>query len=156
MRHIQIALLILAATVAIVAQAQAQDGRARASNPAPISALRDKKWWVGEAVILGTLAADGQSTCRAFGQGYHESNPILQNTSRCRNVALFVAGAAVAQTVAHLLVHRYSQRIDGKWWHLQGYVAIPAVVVAIHGSAAIHNYTLPSAADLAAARARLQ
>lgn len=117
---------------------------------------KDKKWWAGAAVIAGSIALDVQSTCRVFGRGYAESNPILRGSTNCGQIA----GVATAYTAGMIGFHALAWHCEsGKLWHCRGlnqdegqnhkawqtlsYTVFPAINAAVHIPSAVHNYRLP-------------
>src|ERR1700757_4824709 len=68
----------------------------------------DKKWWIGEAVIVGSTMADANSTCRGIKRGGVEQNVLLGPSPHCGHIYAFEGGAAGYWTVFHIL--------DWHWW----------------------------------------
>jgi len=128
-------LIVLALTIsAITGSASAE----------PRHWYKDPKWWVGEAVIVGATMADANSTCRGLQRGGTEQNVILGPHPGCGHVYALEASALASYTALHALEWRLviGDEPDPKLgWRMFGYASVPVVVLAIHGSAAIRNYS---------------
>lgn len=138
------AIIVLALALAACAAppTRAQGAGAIRAAPAHKSALRDWKWWVGEAVIVTATGIDAQSSCRMWARGYVEANGPARGNNSCGETVGIIMGANIVYTTLHLLNHRYIVQTsdDSKLWRTLGRLEIPAIVAAIHGQAAAHNY----------------
>lgn len=89
---------------------------------------KDKKWWAGEAVILGMAATQGIATSRVksggtFAFGNHTSNA---------KIALFEAGVNVPVfTGLHIFEWHLGHNDPNKYWRFTSYAAVPAADAAI-------------------------
>lgn len=123
--------------------AYARPHESRITNHQSRPALKDWRWWIGEGIILGAVAADAASSCRFPAHGYREANPILGPHPSCRDTSLLLTGAAGFYTGLHLLNHWIGRNEDygpNQWLR---YGSVPLAVAAVHGTAAVHNYMLP-------------
>lgn len=122
---------------------------ARSADATPRHWYTDKKWWVGEAVIVGSTMADAASTCRGVGRGGVEQNMILGPSPSCGHVFAFEVGATGYWTFFHALDWHLmnGENPDAKLgWRVFGYTVIPIAAFAVNGSAAIQNFGVPNPA----------
>jgi hypothetical protein len=56
-------------------------------------AVHDREWRMAALISAAAVAADVFTTCRAFQNGLHETNPIYNNTNNC---GVIVTGAVVS------------------------------------------------------------
>lgn len=101
----------------------------------------DKKVLVGEAIIIGsTLGLDAISTCQRIHLGT-DKNPLIHSCG----TAVAVEGAAAGfYTVLNYAEWHFGHDDPNKYWRFASYWSIPVTVCAIHCSAAIHNWDLPT------------
>jgi len=151
----RIAVLILALTLGMASYSRAQGTRPNWAGRVHVSALRDWRFVAGEAVIATVQILDGYSSCRAFGRGYVEGNPVFKGNHSCRNVGLQMGGAFAFDTTLNLLEHKYGAGDPSRFWRNFAAWSIPAIAVAVHGSAAAHNFSLADKSAQAIARARI-
>ena len=108
------------------------------------SALRDKKWWIGETVIILATALDAATT--AYGQGKNpqvlEGNPILGLHPSNGRVAGFSLLSLGVNTGLHYGAYRVSHNDPSKVWRFAGEWSMPTVVAAINGRQGINNAIL--------------
>jgi hypothetical protein len=124
---------------------------------APKHWYTDGRWWAGTAVIVGSNILDVQSSCRAYGMGYHEQGSLLRGTRSCGKVAavgmsftgLYIGLHALAwhcqQSSFHPFTCYGANQYDGnhpKLWGAMVYGTIPAIQAGVHLNAAIGNYRL--------------
>jgi hypothetical protein len=154
--RVRIAILVLAYVAIWQPTGRAQGVRPVQSGRTHISALRDWRFWTGEAVIAASQILDGASTCKAFHYGAVESSPLDRGSRSCRTASLGLSGAFAFDTALNLLQHKWF--VDGNGGVLDTVIAfsVPAAVAPIHFQAAAHNYHLIRTDELAAARARLE
>ncbi len=102
---------------------------------------KQRKFWVGAAVIAGCMAADAHSTLNAR-RGLVETNPALGARPDTGSVvALSSAGFALEFTL-HALSYHVEEGDPSKTWRFIGHWWSPVAAVAIPGRSAIHNYRL--------------
>lgn len=116
---------------------------ASAASAEPRKWYKSGKWWAGEAVIVGALVADGQSTCRMFKYGYYEANWILHGSRSCGQAVGLLVGVGALDTTFHWAGYRLMRNDPSPLWRASQYFVVPAIVAVGHGGAAIHNYRLP-------------
>jgi hypothetical protein len=104
----------------------------------------DWKVYVGLGVITGAVIADGQSTCLAFSHGYVEAGHFGRGNTSCAKATIGVTAAGALYGTTYILQARHFEESNSRAWRAISLVALPAIVVAGHGSAAIHNYDLLS------------
>lgn len=117
---------------------------ATSASAEPKHWYKDKKWWIGEAVIAAAVAADYHSTAIQRGTG-RETNMLLGPSPSNRRLVIVGSSAFGYWTALHVLDWHFWHDDPVKGWRTFGYTAIPVAAAAIHGSAAIHNYELPAA-----------
>ncbi len=102
---------------------------------------KQKKFWVGAAIIAGCMAADAHSTINAR-HGLVETNPALSPHPDVKSVvALSSAGFAVEFTL-HALSYHVEEDDPSKTWRFIGHWWSPVAAAAIPGRSAIENYRL--------------
>src|SRR3974390_676398 len=101
----------------------------------------DKKWWVGEAVIVTAVALDMNSTAGAIHRGGWETNVFLCPHPSTRRIAIMGTAAGGYWTFFHALDWHFFHD-DSKGFRIFSYTAIPAIAVATHVPAAINNYSV--------------
>lgn len=143
--RLQIAILVLAASVLPAGVGRAQGARPIPSVRAHKPALKDKHWWIGEAVILASTTLDAQSTCRGFNRGLVEQSFLLRGSQSCRNAVLAIGVGDVVYTALHLWAHKLGGSDAPLGWRIVGDTEVPGIVAAFHLRAAIHNYRVESA-----------
>lgn len=116
---------------------------ASCADASPRRWYKNPKWWAGEAVIVGALALDGHSTCRAFAHGYVEGSLLLQGSRSCGNAVEILAVGGAIYTGLHIVLGHVGETEPNKFWRALGYVEVPSVAAGFHGYAAAHNYSLP-------------
>jgi hypothetical protein len=146
---------VLVLTLRRASTAHAQGAVPPEKVTAHISALHDRKWWIGEAVMASALALDAQSTCHGFTHGLIEGGPLSTGTNRCAKVAVGVVVQGALGTALYLVEHKLSLRETGRGWRALGYIGVPAIASAPHFYAAVHNYRLTASVEHAAALARI-
>lgn len=102
----------------------------------------DAKLWLGEAAIIGSLVADGRSTCVGFRHGLVEGSPLDRGTRSCgASIGVLVAAGSV-YTALHVESVRLRRDDPSRPWRIAGYTAVPVIACAFHCTGAIHNYNL--------------
>jgi len=109
-------------------------------DAAPRHWYSDARWWAGEAVIVGSVIADGRSTCTAFGRGEVEWSILARGTTSCKRITLSLVGAASAYTVGHAVSYKLVENDPSRTLRTIRFFTVPAVIFFAHGTAAIHNY----------------
>lgn len=105
-----------------------------------ISALKDWRFWVGEAAIATAQILDGASTCRAFHRGAIESSVADFGTHNCGVAAGVLGGAFAFDTTLNLVEHKYFVESPRGAFSTVVAFSVPAAVVPIHLQAAVHNF----------------
>lgn len=103
---------------------------------------KDKYFWIGVAVIGGSIAADAHSTSRFVDRGYAEGNPFLGPHPSHGRIAGFALLDFGAQTTFHALAWHESHQDPSKAWRMIGRFGEPVAAFAISGRQAITNYRL--------------
>ncbi len=122
----------------------AQPGLAR-----PRHWYTDRKFWVSEGVIGTAIFLDYHSTAaRPYGS---ETNPFLgthPSNRRIAGIGLLDFGAETGFNLAFYKIARIGgQANETRTWNTLGYITEPAISLATHLPAAIHNYRLPRAGE---------
>lgn len=100
----------------------------------------DWRTWAGEAAIVGSLIADGRSTCLGFSRGLTEGNFLDHGSRSCGHaIAILTAGGAI-YTGLHIWEAKLNHDEPSKAWRTVGYLSVPVVVCAFHCTAAARNY----------------
>lgn len=106
---------------------------------------KSRRWWVGEAVIVGAYVADARSTivgrrnCPGCAEG---SLALSAHPSNNGIIGVALLGIGLESTF-HALAHWSLQR-DAPAWQFAGDTAIPAENAAIILPGVVHNYRLQS------------
>ena len=98
------------------------------------------KWWAGEAAIVGSLVADGRSTCLGYSRGLVEANPLARGTRSCASAVSILLTAGTVYTGLHVESYRTLENDPSKAWRAVSLVSVPAVVCAFHCTIAARNY----------------
>lgn len=101
---------------------------------------KDKTFWLGTGVIGGSVAADMGTTSWMRGQGGIEENTLLYgrypSNTRITEVGI---GAFATYFALHIVEYKLSHNDPSEAWRTFGQWGVPAAVVGVHGSAAVHN-----------------
>ncbi len=102
------------------------------------------KWWVGEAVIAGSLAADAHSTVYGISHcpSCKESNSFIGPHPSTLDIASLSAIGFGMETGFHILGRHVLKDDPSPAWQVISYTAIPALNVAIFTPGIIRNYGL--------------
>jgi hypothetical protein len=115
---------------------------------APKHFYQDKKWWLGEAVIVTSVILDAHSTCRSFAHGGVETGPALSGNTSCGVEKGVAVGAFGFYTALHIGLWDIGHDDPSRFWRTVSYWAMPSVAAGIHVPAAIHNYRLKTPAAI--------
>jgi len=151
----RIPILVLALLVVWRPALRAQGVRRIDTRRTHISALRDWRFWTGEAIIAASQIVDGASTCRAFASGAVETSPIGRGGHSCRTTGLVLGGAFAFDTTLNLLEHKYFIEKPGGAFDDVIAFSVPAAVAPIHFAAAAHNFRVADRPDISSAVARI-
>jgi hypothetical protein len=102
---------------------------------------KDWKWWVGEALIVGPIAADMKSSTSVRDRCplCSETNPLLGRRPSDKRFILFGAGFAATLTASHIVARHYGKDSDEWGARFVSQWAIPVTMAGIETHAAMHN-----------------
>lgn len=107
---------------------------------------RPKHWYkdwhtyVGEAAIIGSLLADGRSSCLGYSRGLVEGNALLHGSTSCGKAAAVLTVGGGIYTGLFIWEEKLNRGETNKWWLFAGDYSMPAIACAFHCTAAIKNY----------------
>lgn len=101
---------------------------------------KDWRVWAGEAMIVGSLVADGRSTCLGFSRGLVEGNAIGRGGRSCGQAVSILAVGGGIYTGLHIWENKLNEGETSKPWRAAGYLSIPVIVCSFHCTAAALNY----------------
>lgn len=101
---------------------------------------KDWRVWAGEAMIVGSLVADGRSTCLGFSRGLVEGNAIGRGGRSCGQAVSILAVGGGLYTTYHLWLAKLNEDETSKPWRAAGYLSIPVIACSFHCTAAALNY----------------
>lgn len=107
---------------------------------APHHWYKSGKFWIGEAVIVGSLVADGRSSCVGFSRGLVEGNPLARGSRSCGEAVSVLALGGAVYTGLHVWAARLNYNEPSRAWRILGAVEVPVTVCAFHCTAAARNY----------------
>jgi hypothetical protein len=99
----------------------------------------DPKFWIGEAVIVGSTYADARTTCNGFGRGYVEGNPLDRGAHNCGAAIGILSIGTGIYTGLHIASYRMLQDDTSKAWRGVSLVTVPAIAFGFDGVSAIRN-----------------
>jgi hypothetical protein len=101
---------------------------------------KDKYFWIGAAIIAGSIAADGHSTSLGRSRGLVEGNPVLGSHPSNGKIVGVSSLAFGIQFALHIAARTVSHDDPNQAWRQFGRWAVPGVVVSINGRNAVNNY----------------
>ena len=102
------------------------------------SPFKDKKWWLGEGIILAEGLASGITTNQHKTGGTH----LFGNCGGCTtsgDIALFETAAVAFFTGLHGFEWYLGHDDPNKYWRFGSYAAIPALAASVGVYGIIHN-----------------
>jgi hypothetical protein len=102
----------------------------------------DWRGWAGEAVIVGSVIADGRSSCVGYSHGLVEAGPLRSGQHSCAQAVSLLAVGGAVYTGLHIWQLRLNEDEPSWKWRTAGYLTMPATVCGLHCTAAAHNYRL--------------